>query len=280
MKLERAWLAGLVIAVFGTSAATQAPAAPGCADMERFLKTAKIGAQSDLSVGITVPRRATLSDGTLTHDATIQTVDERKLVFEGRRGTEFNFRDAWQFNVAGYELARLLGLNMVPPYVERNIQGKRASVSWWIADAMMERDRFRKKIAAPDTTRWNREMYLVRVFHQLIHDTDPNLTNILITKDWRIWMIDFTRAFRHAAKLPSAKGLVAIDRALLARLRDLTPELLQRHLGQWLQQAEIDAVIARRDLIVKHFEGEIARRGEAAVLFDSPRVSEPCGTGL
>src|SRR5688572_14093899 len=40
-----------------------------CEEMERFLKTAKIVSMKDLDVGVTVPRRATLSDGQLTHDA-------------------------------------------------------------------------------------------------------------------------------------------------------------------------------------------------------------------
>ena len=40
------------------------------------------------------------------------------------------------------------------------------------------------------------QLYAARIFHQLIADTDFNMTNLLITKDWRIWMIDFTRAFR------------------------------------------------------------------------------------
>ena len=35
---------------------------------------------------------------------------------------------------------------MVPPYVERRVSGKDASVSWWVPDAMMEKDRYQKKI--------------------------------------------------------------------------------------------------------------------------------------
>ena len=45
------------------------PQGLGCAEMEAFLMTAKVGAQRDLPVGITVPKRATLTDGTRTHDA-------------------------------------------------------------------------------------------------------------------------------------------------------------------------------------------------------------------
>ena len=104
-----------------------------CAEMETFLKTAKMGRQRSIPVGVTRPSKAPLDDGKLQHDAAIQTIDETKTSFSTAKGTELNFRDSWQFNVAGYELAKMLELNMVPPYVERVVGGKRASVSWWMA---------------------------------------------------------------------------------------------------------------------------------------------------
>lgn len=271
------------------SPAAQAPAAQAdpssavtstCEEMERFLSTAKVIRRRDLSVGVTLPSRATLDDGTRRHDAAIQNTDVRKMTFPTPRGTEVNFRDAWQFNVAGYELAKLLRLNMVPPYVERTIGGRSASVSWWVDDAMMERERYQKKIRPPDVDRWNREMYAVRVFRALIGDTDPNMTNVLITKDWRIWMIDFTRAFRRTTTLDSPNDLKQIDRKLLAGLQTLTADDLRRTLGRWLEKPELDAVLARRDLIVRHFDAAVAARGEAALLYDFDRTSEPCGAGL
>jgi hypothetical protein len=91
--------------------------------METYLKTAKVVSQKSTSVGITAPSRAMLDNGTLQHEALIQTVDIKKTTFAGSRGTELNFRDAWQFNVARYELAKMLKLNMVPPYVERRSRG-------------------------------------------------------------------------------------------------------------------------------------------------------------
>jgi hypothetical protein len=279
-----AWLAVICLSALAVGTAQPAGVATkptmGCAEMEAFLRTAKIGSKRDLSVGITVPKRATLSDGTMQHDASIQVVDESKTSFQTPRGTELNFRDSWKFNVAGYELAKLLQLNMVPPYVERSVSGLPASLSWWISDAMMERDRYQKKLEPPDVERWNNEMYAVRIFHQLIHDNDPNFTNILITKDWRIWMIDFTRAFRLIKGLQNTKDLVLCDRKLLANLRQLTADTLREKLGRWLTKPELEAVLARRDLLVKFFDNAVATKGEAAVLYDLPRVGEPCGTGL
>jgi hypothetical protein len=264
--------------------AAQAPASPPvtltCAEMETFLKTAKIGRQRSIPVGVTVPSRATLDDGKLQHDASIQTIDESKTTFATARGTEFNFRDSWQFNVAGYELAKMLELNMVPPYVERTVSGVPASLSWWVNDAMMEKERFQKKISPPNVARWTAELSAARVFHELIADTDFNMTNLLITKDWRVWMIDFSRAFRLTKSLREPKNLTRVDRKLLVNLRGLTLEGLQQRLGRWVNTPEIEAVLARRDLMVKFFDDEIAAKGEGTVLYDFARTSEPCGLGL
>jgi hypothetical protein len=263
----------------------QAPTAPpvatlNCAEMEAFLKTAKMGRRQGIPTGVTLPSRATLDDGQLRHDAAIQTVDVTKRMHQTRRGTEMNFRDTWEFNVAGYELAKMLELNMVPPYVERKVSGVPASVSWWVSDAMMERDRFQQKITPPDLPRWFQEMSAARAFHELIGDSDSNMTNMLITKDWRIWMIDFSRAFRPTKALHDPKELTKVDRKLLGNLRRLSGDVLQQRLGRWLNRTEIEAVLARRDLIVGLFDREVATKGEAAVLYDLPRSSEPCGAGL
>jgi hypothetical protein len=111
-------------------------------------------------------------------------------------------------------------------------------------------------------------------------DSDPNMTNMLITRDWRVWLIDFTRAFRQARTLNKPDALRQIDRTLLTNLRTLTAQEVQQALGRWLMQPELQALLARRDRIVQLFDEQLASRGEAAVLYDLDRTSEPCGHGL
>jgi hypothetical protein len=169
---------------------------------------------------------------------------------------------------------------MVPPYVERRVGGNDASVSWWVSDAMMEKDRFQKKIQPPQPIKWTEQLSAARIFHELIADTDFNMTNLLIAKDWRIWMIDFSRAFRMTKTINNPKQLTRADRTLLTSMRELTPDGVQQALGRWLNKSEIEGLMARRDLIVQFFEKEVAAKGEGAVLYDLPRSSETCGAGL
>jgi hypothetical protein len=67
---------------------------------------------------------------------------------------------------------------------------------------------------------------------------------------------------------------------VFANLKGLTQGVVEQTLGRWLGKLELEGLMARRDLIVKFFEQEIATKGEAVVLYDFPPLTEPCGTGL
>ena len=251
-----------------------------CSEMEEFLRLGKIGQQKSIPKGVTLPTRATLEYNGVRHDAAVQTVNIAKASYQTARGTELNFKDFWGYNMAGYELAKILEFNMVPPYVERKVGGQSASISWWVNDSMMELDRTNRRMEPPDLDSWNKQMYAVRVWHQLIYDNDPNLTNILITKDWQLWIIDCTRAFRLNKNLRDSKDLVQCDRRLLAKLRTLDKDVLREKLSRWLTKSEIEALAARAGKIVDFFDKEAAAKGEGAVLYDFPRSQQACGVGL
>ena len=240
---------------------------------EEFLLNAKVIRSKGIGVGINDTRRATLSDGNLTHDAHIQTVDIHKARFKTLNGIEYNFRDSYKYNIAAYRLDRLLGLNMVPVSVERKVAGDSGSVTWWVDDVMMmEMERYKKKIKVPPQRNadWNDQMYQVRVFNQLVFNNDPNLGNLLITKDWKISLIDYSRAFRTRKDLRNPKDLVRCDRRIYDALRGLNEDVLKRELGDYLRKSEIRGILGRRDKILEIFDAKIAVKGEASVICDKP----------
>ena len=53
-------------------------------------------------------------------------------------------------------------------------------------------------------------------------------------------------------------------------MKKLTVESLTAAVGRTLRKAEIEALIARRDAILKVFDARIAKSGEAAVLYTYP----------
>ena len=115
-------------------------------------------------------------------------------------------------------------------------------------------------------------MYVVRVFDQLIFNVDRNLTNLLILKNWDIVMIDHSRSFRLAHTLPNVKNLVRCDRTLLRNLRALDKADAAKALMPYCTKPEVEAVMARRDAIVKFFDDRIKQGGETAVLYDLHRI--------
>lgn len=238
---------------------------------EHFLETAKVVSVRDLSIGITNSHRATLNDGSITHDAHVQDVNERKARADTPRGTELNFVDSYKFNIAAYRLDRLLGLGMIPPSVERKVAGKPSAVTWWVDDVlMMEKERYLKKTNPPDRASWNDQMFNLRIFNQLVYNTDPNLGNVLIDKNWHVWAIDFTRAFRWHKQLEKPDALGKIDRGVWDRLRALEPQEVRETMRGVLSKSEISGLLARREKLIELFEKLIAARGEAQVLCTLP----------
>ena len=241
--------------------------------MKTFLKSAKVVRSRTTSKGVTAPKRLTLTDGTITHDAVFQAVDDKQMVakLNGRgRGetTQLNFVDSYRYNLAAYAVAGLLGLDhMMPVYVERRWSGQIGSISWFVPSIMDESERLKNKVQPPNPTDWNHQMYRMRVFTALTRDTDRNLTNVLITPDWKVVMIDFSRAFRLQPELMYGKDLGRIDRKLMAKLEALDRDEVKKTVGDWLTSGEMDAMMKRRDLLVAHFKKLIADVGEDKVLY-------------
>ncbi len=248
------------------------------AEQEEFLKVGKITRTKQASKGVTGTTRVTMTDGKVTHDAHVQCIDEAKSTFTTDRGTELNFKDTYKFNIAAYRLSRMLGIQNLPVTIERKVSGKTCAVDWWVDDVMMdEATRKSKKMESPNVEAWNQQMYVVRVFDQLIYNVDRNLTNLLILKNWDIVMIDHSRSFRLATTLENSKNLAKCDRTLLANLRALDRNQVAKRLIPYCTKSEVDGLMARRDLIVKFFADEIQTKGESAVLYDLQRIKTTAG---
>ena len=236
---------------------------------ESFLLRAKVVKTERVSTGVTGTLRATLCDGQYTHDASLQSINVSQRSFATRQGTELNFRDSYKYNIAAYRLDRLLNLHMVPVSVERKIRGQKASLTWWVDDAkMMDETRYQKKIAPPNQARWNDQKFQVRIFTELVYNTDPNRGNLLITKDWKLVMIDFSRGFRRHKELINPNNLTncKLDRRFYTRMRELDRGVVEQRLGDVLARPEIAGLMARRDQIVAYFDEQIVKRGERLVI--------------
>ena len=133
---------------------------------------------------------------------------------------------------------------------------------------MTEADRTQKKIAPPEPRAWNEQMYKVRLLHQLTYNTDSrNIRNVLIDPSFRVYAIDFSRAFMAYGDLRSKDELTRFSRPALEALKALDRATLGAKLERWLTGPQIDSILKRRDKILALAAQRVQERGEPAVLY-------------
>ena len=248
----------------GADPALQGPEA------ENFLRTARVVLKEPLGTGITHSERLTLEDGSRKARAIWKTINEHKQGLQKLENgsTEFDFRDSYKAEIAAYELDKLLGLDIVPPTVERRIDGRVGSVQLWVEHAMTQADRKQKGLEPPDVELWNQQMHKVRLLHQLTYNTDhQNIRNVLLDPSFRVYAVDSSRAFHVQVDLLVAGDLVRFPRSVVARMEALDKATLQEHLGRWLGGMQIDGLLARRDKILAIVKQRVAEKGEAETLY-------------
>lgn len=242
------------------------------AKWEEFLKTAEIIGKRQLGGGeaVTAPWRLALEKDGI----------KRNALWKNPEGLQKGYLEGWKWEIAAYRLDRYLELNMVPPTVEREFQGKRGCCQLWVTAEMDLRRKAREKIKTPSDKvyYWNNATYLHRAFDNLIANEDRHYGNILITKDWRMILIDHSRSFRTSKKffteliytekhIEGPKIMRKLPRAFVEKLKALNFELMKDIVGKYLTDKEIEAVLMRRDLILKEIDKLIKKHGEAEVLY-------------
>lgn len=207
-------------------------------------------------------------DGVRFH-AVFRTIDVSEREKTTSKRIIIKYRDSWQFEIAAYELSELLGIGRVPPAVERTIDGVPGSIQIWMEgttpeDLMVKDDR----LDPPDTTSWIRQKSIMLVFDALIANSDRNQGNLLIDKDWNIWFIDQTRAFRETSVLIDKEEITTCERSLFRALQETTDDAIRARVESSLTSGEMTKLLRRHDKLVKYIEKLIEKNGEANVLYD------------
>jgi hypothetical protein len=207
------------------------------AEIEDYMRTARIVRTEETDRGVTKPVRAFFEPGGPVGSMTWKALSP---------GNSQGYYESYKSEIAAYEIDKMLALGMVPPKVERQLDGKVGVAVMWIDGAQS----FAALGGAPrpppaKVAIWNREIMRAKMFHNLIGDIDPNLGNWLIDPEWRVTLIDQSRALTTTTRL--VHEMKQVDGPLWQRMRALTAEGLARDLSRWLGQREIRAILERRD---------------------------------
>ena len=239
------------------------------------LREAPVTASREIGSGVTKPLRLELdwNGRSLVAAFKFEHIEVKGLSRFENAPPELNFVDSYLFDRAAYLLDRELGLGMVPVTVLRRFNGDDGAVVDWIEGSITQTERQEKGLEPAVPTVVARQKALARVFDALIMNVDRNAGNLLYTPDdWRLHLIDHTRAFRMTRKPPESfmKPPAKISPELLAGLRELEEGRLVELMKGVLTRARIRAMLVRRDAIVEKLEADRVRLGDAYVLIPVP----------
>lgn len=240
---------------------------------EKFLQEAKIVSYSkDFS-----EREAVTEPWTLVLEKDGVT---RRALWKNPEGRLKGFLDSWKCEIAAYRLDKLLGLNMVSPTVEKRFQSNKGSCQLMSENVIMLRTKQEEKIKTPSyrIEPLNRATYLQRAWDNLVANEDRNIGDILYTEEWRMILIDHSRAFRSSKKYTKnlifdekykggPKLMKQLPRAFVEKLKSLNFEQIRDAVGEYLTDKEINAVLIRRDLIIDWLNKRIEKLGEEKVFY-------------
>ncbi len=236
--------------------------------VEEFLVSAAVVERRELATGTSKPVKLLLErDGVRAH-AIFRTVDVRGFNINQQARHDSLLTDSYLHEVAAYRLARLLGLDEVPPTVLRTIDGRDGSVQLWIENARTEEEMNGRGETPSNPFAWVMQQRMILVWDSLISNWDRNTTNILVDRGERIWWVDHTRSFRRGTGFDHLEQVTVCERRLWQALTAADDEQLKATLAPLLEGAQLVALVKRRRMLVRHLEQRIAAEGEAGVLYD------------
>ena len=235
-------------AVLGITSPEAAEDGGGSAgDLEDYLRKAGVGTIiRGAQRGRTEPWTIILDDGQVVRRSIFKYVDRRRPSM---------LPDSYFYEIAAYELSKLLGLDIVPPVVERQIEGTKGSLQAFVESAVPEAARRRNGPEPPEPLKFGEALESVRVFALLVNDTCENLEDTLVeTGTWRVFRVDFSEAFGPSPELRPDCGLTSCPDGLCLKLRDLDDRVIGQRLAPYLNKDEIGALIRRKGRLIRLLE--------------------------
>jgi hypothetical protein len=218
--------------------------------VEDYIRTSPFTRVEEVPIGVTKPKRGYFAAGGPAASAAWKVL---------RPGRPNGYWESYKSEIAAYQLDRMLGMNMVPPAVEKHWKGQKGAAVLWLHPVRS----WKTVEDLPKPESWSREAIRMKMFDNLIGNSDRNAGNFLVDEQWNLFLIDHSRAFVHDSKLPYAMGRV--DKALWERMLELDEAGLTVQLGEWIDKPSIRAILKRREKMQQVIDNMLKTTNEAVV---------------
>ncbi len=257
--MKRLWLGVALVSIVVAAAS-----ADERAKREEFLRQAQVIGQQVIASGITLPQVVELELDGVRRRAVFKSFDitlKRQNVRVGNE-EQRGLHDSWKFEVAAYELDKLLGLGLVPVTVARKLGGREGALIDWVEGVAPD---YGAAVDRVDLDRYERDVARVWLFDYLAYNIDRTPDNLLLTEDFEVRLIDHSRASQRL--LVPMRPLFRFPRTAIERLRALSADELRRSLGPYLNREELEALAERGRRVLARVDELLASRPEPDVLF-------------
>ena len=229
------------------------------AEIENYLKTAKVVSIEVIPQGRTRAWDVMLDDGTTQRKARFKHINLPR--------PENILADSYTYEVAAYKLDKLLDLEIMPPIIEREIKNIKGSLQFFIEDCFSLDEKERKKIKPPDEERFQDELAQIAIFENLTYNKRVIKDVLIHRSDWKVCRVDFSQSFAPMPELFPDFEASRCSKKLYHNLKKLDKETVESKLGNYLCDEEIEALLARKQLIIEKIEEMIEKKDEKTVLF-------------
>lgn len=224
---------------------------------ERFVQEARVVAMRSVGSGATKPRQAVLRLGRETRRGVWKTVGGDDPFAQSAAAADGGARSSYRHEIAAYETSRLLGLDLVPATAERRIGRRTGSLQLWLEGAT-RLDNLDPKALGPGRQSQLAELHLFRRLIASAPDSD-----ILESEGGALFSIDHSGAFAPtSAASANARRLARFTRRSVDALSRMDRDLVEKHLARWLLEDELEALLQRRNEILRWVAEQVGREGE------------------
>ena len=167
-----------------------------------------------------------------------------RMVWRSLQPTTYRgFRESYKAEIAAYEVDKLLKMDMVPPSVERQLEGNTGAAQLWVENVSGLKEN--PSPAESNRADWENQLARMTMFDNLIGYRDRSLGNMLRDAEWNLILLDHSRAFGEGTDLP--RKMNRIDQGFWNKIENLTRNQLNAALRAWLADNEIQAILDRRE---------------------------------